>query len=808
MMWDAVFRDLRQAVRGLGRSASFAIVAVVTLAIGIGATTAVFSVVDGVLLKPLPYPEPDRLVRVQHVEPFPSVSEPEFVDYKREVSALSGLAAYRSVPATLTTAGAEPERVRAAQVTEDFFRVLGTRMWLGRAFTAEEDRRGGPGAVVLSHGLWQRRYGADSTLIGRDVVVNGQPRTVVGVLPPEVEFPGTDIALFAPLRLNYDSLWTRNNHYLQLIGRVAPDATIERARAQVASLARRFTIDFPDMYDQNRPLVTRVSPLSTVLVAESRPYLVTLFGAVTLVLLIACVNVANLMLARGESRRRDVAIRTAMGASRYRVVRQALTESVLFAVIGGGAGVAIAAGSIRALRAAIPSSVPRISEVSIDVGVLAFAIAITIVTGILCGVVPAFRVARDDASDTLKEGGRSSSQARGRGNARRLLAISEIALAVVTLSGAGLMMRSLWNMQAIDIGFSPDNVLAVQISPPVRYVDDRASQLYDRILERVVALPGVVSAGAVEQLPFTDGHSIWSILVDGGPMVPVSDAPWAMPQKVTPGYFNTLRVPLLRGRAFTDADRANAPPVALVNETMANKLWSGQDAVGRTLKMHNATAPWVTVVGVVKDVRSNGFLTDPPPTMYFPHAQGRSAYYVPTQMWIVARTTGDPRAIAGPVRSIVHDIEPSTPIAAVRTMTDAVAASVAPRRFTSLLLLGFAMVALVLAGLGIYSVIAYSVSQRRAEMGIRMALGARQGQVVSQVLGEGVRTAAIGAGLGIVLALATTKFLRAMAVGVSPGDPGTLAAVAVTLMLVAVAAAYLPARRASGVDPARAIRAD
>jgi predicted permease len=514
---------------------------------------------------------------------------------------------------------------------------------------------------------------------------------IVGVLPPDVEFPGNDIALFAPMRLNYDSLWTRNNHYLSLIGRVAPDATLERARAQVAGLARRFTIDFPDMYEAGKPLITRVAPLSTVLVAEARPYIVTLFAAVTLVLLIACVNVANLMLARGESRRRDIAIRTAMGASRYRVVRQALTESLVFALIGGAAGLAIAAGSISALRASIPPSVPRVSEISIDLGVLAFAVAITIVTGVLCGVVPAFRVARDDASDTLKEGGRSSSGARGRGNARRLLAVSEIALAVVTLSGAGLMVRSLWNMQAIDLGFIPDNVLAVQVSPPARYVDEQAAQLYDRILGRVGALPGVVAAGAVEQLPIADGHSIWSILIDGAPMVSIADAPRAMPQKVTPGYFNTLRVPVVRGRAFTDDDRATAPQVAMVNETMARELWPGKDAVGGTLRMHNETAPWVTVIGVVKDVRSNGFLTDPPPTMYFPHAQGRSAYYVPTQMWIVARTAGDPRAIAGQVRSIVHDIEPSTPIAAVRTMNEAVAASVAPRRLTSLVLFSFAM---------------------------------------------------------------------------------------------------------------------
>jgi len=555
-----------------------------------------------------------------------------------------------------------------------------------------------------------------------------------------------------------------------------------------------------------------VSPLSNVLVAESRPYLVTLFVAVLLVLMIACVNVANLMLARGESRRREVAIRTAMGASRFRVVRQALSESLLFSLLGGTTGVLIAVGTVRALRAAIPASVPRASEVGVDFPVLAFAIAVTVITGVLCGVVPAFRVARDNASETLKEGGRSegAGHGRSRGRVRRALVISEISLAVVTLAGAGLMMRSLWSMQAIDMGFSPDHVLAVQVSPPSRYVDQLATQLYEGIIGRVRALPGVHSVGAVEDLPISDDNSIWSIAIDDmSPATSVADAPAAMPQKVTAGYFEVMRIPLVRGRTFTDADRADAPLVAVVNENMARKMWPGQDAIGGRIRMLNPRMPQATVVGVVKDVRSSGFLTDPPPTMYFPSSQAqRMAYYVPTQMWLVARTTGDPSTIAAQVRSIVRELEPSTPIAKVQTMTETIATSVAPRRFTSLLLAGFAMVALVLAGLGIYSVISYSVSQRRAEMGIRMALGASRRQVTGQVLGEGIRTATVGAAVGVAIALATTRFLGAMIVGVSPTDPVTLVTVALALLLVALAASYVPARRASSIDPVRAIRAD
>ena len=807
-VFSSILQDIRFAMRGMQRAPAFTLTVLVTLAIGIGASVAVFSVVNGVLLKPLPYPEPHRIVRVEHTDPYGTVSEPEFVDYKRETRALSLLAGYVTGNATLASSNGEPERVRVTSVSEDFFSTLGSRMWLGRSFTAEENRRGGPFAVVMSHGLWQRRYGADSSIIGKTIVMNNRPRTVVGVLPPGVEFPAPDIGLWAPLRLNYDTLWTRNNHYLELIGRLAPGASVEQARVQIAELARRFGRDFPDVYDPARPLLTRVATLSNAIVADTRPYIVTLFVAVTFVLLIACANVANLMLSRGESRRREVAIRTAMGASRFRVVRQALTESLLFAVVGGAAGLSIAVAIVNASRATLPASVPRAGDIAVDVGVLLFALGITLITGVLCGVVPAFRVAQDDASDTLKEGGRSAGSARGRGRVRRSLVVAEIALAVVTLSGAGLMLRSLWNMQSIDLGFEPEHVLAVQIAPAVPE-DNRASQLYERILERVRAIPDVVHAGAVQDLPITDGNSMWSILVDGAQQTSVANEPAAMPQKVTHGYFDAMRIPVLRGRTFTADDRVDAPLVAVINETMARKLWPGRDAIGGTVKLLNETLPWVTVVGVVKDVRSSGFLTDPPPTMYFPQTQaGRSAWYVPSTMWLIVRTNADPRAVAGQIRSIVREIDAAAPIARVQTMNEAVAASVAPRRFTTLLLLGFAVVAMILAGLGIYSVIGYSVSQRRAEMGIRMALGASRSKVVGQVLGEGIRTGAVGSVVGLVIAFATTRLLRALVVGVSPTDALTLGSVSGSLMLVAIAAAYIPARRASRVDPVQAIRAD
>jgi predicted permease len=808
-MLGTVLQDLRFALRGMRRAPGFTLTVLATLGLGIGASATIFSVVNGVLLKPLPYPEPHRIVRVQHLEPFQTVSEPEFVDYKREAGAISLLAAYVAQDVTLGGGEGEPERIRAAFVSEDFFPVLSRPMALGRPFSDDENRRGGPFAVVISHGLWQRRFGGDSSIIGRQVVINERSRTVIGVAGARTEYPDAAIAMWAPLRLNYDTLWTRNNHYLQLIGRLAPDATVERARLEIQALASRFQRDFPDMYS-GEPLIARVAPLSNVIVADARPYIIALFGAVGFVLLISCVNVANLMLARGEARRKEIAIRSAMGASRARVTRQALTESLLFAIAGGGLGLVAAVGGVGALRALAPSSVPRVDEVSVDPMVLLFTTAVTLVTGVLFGTGPALRAVRDDAAESLKEGGKSSSgNARGLGRARRTLAVSEIALAVVALSGAGVMMRSLWHLQAIDLGFRPNHVLAVRIAPPQRYADAQATALYDRILELMRALPDVDKAAAVEDLPITDGNSEWSILIDGAPQTTVANAPSAMPQKVTPGYFEAMGIRVLRGRSFTDADRAQAPLVAVVNETMEKRLWAGKSAIGGTVKMLAEEAPWATVVGVVRDVRSQGFLNEVPATMYFPQAQaGRTAWYVPSQMWIVARTRGEPAAIASSVRAIIREIEPSTPIATVQTMDEAVAASVASRRFTTSLIAGFAVIAVLLAGLGVYGVITYSVNQRQFEMGIRMALGATPSHVVNQILGEGLWTGAIGAAIGLVAAWGATRLLTATLVDVKPGDPLTLSVVTLVLLTVALLAAWIPARRASAVDPAKTIRAE
>ena len=807
-MLSSVIQDLRFALRGMSRAPGFTFTVLATLALGIGGSVAAFSAVHGVLVKPLPFHDPARLVRLDHTEPYQTVSEPEFVDYKRDARSLGKLAAYQSATVMISGDGkdAEPERVQVLVVTDEFFSTLGARMLLGRPFTAEEERRGGPPVVVISHGLWMRRFAGDSAAIGKALIVNDRPRTVVGVLAPRAEFPSASVSMWFPKRLNYDTLWTRNNHYLSVIGRLAPGASAEEASAEVRALALRFTRDFPETYDQTKPLIASVAPLLDVTVAEVRPYLVTLFGAVLFVLLIACVNVANLLLARGEARRKELAIRSALGASALRVARQAFAESLLLAVIGGAAGVALAAVAVRVLRSVVAATVPRADGIAIDPVVLAFAIGITLVTGLLFGILPAMRSARLDSADTLKEGGKTSST-RGLGSLRSALVVSEVALSVVTLAGAGLMLRSLWNLQAVDLGFRPDHVLAAAVAPPVNYTPDKSIALYRRLTDEIRALPGVVQAAAVEDLPIVQCCSGWSILIDGAPMTTVANSPAATPQKVTPGYFEAMRVGLVKGRTFTAADDGNAPLVVVVNETMARTLWAGKDAIGGTVKMLNETAPWATVVGVVRDERLAGFLDDAPATMYFPQAQaGRSAYYVPSLMWLVVRTSGDPAAIAPTVRRVIRQAEPLAAIAQVQTMEQAVSASIASRRFATALIAGFAVVALLLAGIGIYGVIAYSVSQREYEIGLRLALGATPGGVARQILREGLRTAMFGAALGLVAALATTRLLRAMVVDVDVTDPTTLTFVTLLLLVVAMAASWFPARRASAVDPLGAMK--
>ena len=808
-MISIILGDVRYAMRGSLAKPAFTAIVVATLSLGIGATTAIFSVVHGILLRPLPYAEPRRLIAVEHVDPYYKVSEPEFADYRRAHS-LERVAAITMESANVTDGSGEPERITGARVSDGFFQMLGVVPMIGRTFTPDEDTPNRPPVIVLGYGLWQRRYGGDMNILGKDVMVNGVAQTVVGVMPPRFAYPSPDVAAWIPLRLNYDNLWTRNNHYLTLIAKLAPGVTFAGAVGELNWMTRRWTRQYPGTYAPDQPLLVNASRLDDAVLGKTRPYLYALFAAVTFVQLIVCVNVAALLLARGESRRRERAIRSALGASRTRLVRQILTESTLYAIAGGTMGLLVAWGGMRVLVAVAPPSIPRLDEVGVDTAVLLFSLVLSIVTGLLFGLVPALRSSDDDAGETLKEAGRTSRQGRGMTRVRRVLVISEVSLAVVILSAAGLMLRSLWKLQSIDLGFRTDNVLTMRVGlPPGDYQGASSVVLYQTLLDRVRALGAVRAAGAVADLPVADGWSVWSILIDGAPMTSVGAAPSAVREQVTPGYFEALGIRVVRGRAFTENDRVGAPLVTVVNETMAKKRWLGKSAIGGTIKMLSPTAPWATVVGVVKDVRQGGFFTDPPPTMFFPHAQaGVSAYYTPMDMTLVIRTGHDPLALVGAVRAIVRQLEPAASLARVQSMEQIVAASVMSRRFSAQLIAAFAALALVLAGIGIYGVISYGVTQRTFEMGLRMALGAPRWRVLGLVVAEGVRLAAIGLAIGLVGGLVVTRLMRAMFVELTPTDPVTLVAVTIIIALVACVASWVPGRRAMAVAPIGALRAD
>jgi len=808
-MLPSILDDLRHALRGMRRAPGFTALVLGTLTLGIGATVAIFSVVRGVLLEPLPYASPDELVRVQMLEPYRSVSEPEFADFRREARSFANLAVWRRERSALTGGGADAERVEVARVSDGFFGVLRTPPLLGRSFTAEEEAPGGGNVVILSHALWQRRYGSDRAIVGRQLTVDGKSFAVIGVMPQRFRSPEERIAMWVPLRLRYDSLWERNNHYLSMLARLAPGVGVGQAQEELLALGRRFTRDFPQYYTANAPLRPTVQLLGESMVGRARPYLVALLGAVAFVLLIACVNVAGLLLARGEARRRELAVRTALGASRRRLTRQVLTEAVLQAVVGGSFGVALAWWGVRVVQRFAPADLPRVTEIRVDGTVLAFAALVTLATGLLFGTWPALRASHGDTVGTLRDGGRGASgTSRWAGRARRRLAVAEMALAVVTLTGAGLMLRSLGLLQSVDLGFRTDGALTMQVSlPPTTYAGERAVSFYARLEERLRALPGVRHVGAVQDLPVGDGYSSLSILVDGAPPTTTALAPTATPMIVTPDYFRAMGISLKRGRFLSAQDVTDGPLVIVVNEAMVREHWAARDPLGATVRMFGLEGRWATVVGVVNDVRLAGFAAPSAPTIYYPYAQaGRSAYYTPTRMSLVVRTDGDPTALAGPAREIVRALEGDAPVSRVQTMAQVVAASVATRRLATRLLAVFALLALGLAAVGLYGVIAQSVEQRRGEMGVRMALGARRSQVLGLVLGEGMRTAALGGMIGAAASLGLVRLLRAATADLAPWDSPTLAMVLATMLVVALGAAFVPAHRASRIDPMPALR--
>ncbi|MEP7383642.1 MAG: ABC transporter permease [Gemmatimonadota bacterium] len=826
-MLSTLRQDVRIAIRGMRRTPALSALIVTTLALGLGANSAIFSVVNAVQLRPLPFPEAERLVQVAMQDPYFNISEGEFVDIRRDSKTLSAVAAFSGASITLTGDDVDPERTESTQVSERFFKVLEVQPMMGRTFSAEEERFGGPPVAVLSHAIWQRRLGGARDVVGRTIGIDGALVTVVGVMPPSFRYPPVGSgraadgvaggpALWVPLRLRYDSLWGRNNHYLSVIGRTAPGRGIADVNTELNVMGRSWKAQYPDLYFPAQPVAASVRSFRDALLGDTRPFLLSLLGAVAFVLLIACVNVANLLLVRADARRKELAIRSALGASRTRLVRQALTESLIFAIVGGTLGVLVAFGAIRVLVALAPTDLPRLQDVGIDGSVLLFTSLVTIATGFVFGVAPALAGAGDDTNETLKEGGKTSTTAaRGAGRTRRRLVTAEIALAVVTLSGAGLMTRSLLNLQHTPLGFDPRGVLTMSLTPPaptpplaVAEAAARSVQFYDLLLSRVRAIPGVQSTAASQRLP-VDGYNAWSILVNGASAARVADAPLATPDIVTPGYFATLGITLVKGRLLEATDVASSPFVVVINESMAKAHWGGRDPIGGTLRVRAEGRPWATVVGVVRDVRAEGLTGEVPRMMYFPYAQSEySAYYTPRSMSLVVRTSGDPSLITAAVRRVVHELDARTPISRVTTLDALVAQSVGARRFSTALLVGFAVLALLLAGIGIYGVVAASVSQRAYEIGVRMALGARAGDVGSMILREGMRTGVIGASLGLAGALASATLLRSMFYEVTAWDPTAMGAAVLALLVVVALASAIPAWRAIGVDPNKTLRAE
>lgn len=801
-------QDLRYALRGMLRRPGFAAIVLATLALGIGANAAIFTVVNAVLLRPLPFAHVDRTVVLAHREPLFSVSEPEFVDYQRGVKAFARLAAFSTPGITVANGDGEPIKSYAARVSRDFFDIVGTKPMLGRVFAPDEFLPTSKARLtVISHQLWVQAFASDPHVVGKAVTISGTPVTIIGVMPSGFTYPESDVSLWTAWRLDPDSLWTRNNHYLSAIGEVAPGATIEQARAQVRTLNARWMKDFPETYSADHPIQAEVIPLRDQLLGPTRPYLLALLGAVGFILLIACVNVANLLLVRNEGRRKELAIRTALGASHGRILRQTITESMVFAICGALLGSLLAWFGTRGLIALAPADLPRVEEIGVDGRVVLFTIAITVATGLIFGSAPSMRGLRGDSAETLREGGKTSAHGGSR-IARRALVIAETALAVVMLSGAGLLVRSLIKLQAIDLGFDPSQVLTMQLTLPAKkYTDTTADQFYRQLLERVSHVPTVNSAAAVSYLPISGSDNGWSILVDGKVVKTIAEAPAARPEHVTPEYFRAMGIRLVRGRAFTEQDRMGAAPVAIISDGMAKKLYPGVDPIGRTLKMFSDAAPWVTIVGVAADVRARGFQKEIPPTMYFPYSQsGQSAYGIPRTMTLIVRAPGNVSRLTAPVRKIIREMDSLVPVSQVATMDDVVGNSIASRRFTTALLAGFAALALVLAGIGIYGVISYGVSQRRYEIGVRMAMGASNGSIVRLVMSEGARMTVAGLAIGLLGALVVERSLASLLVGVTSTDAPTLAVVCLLLAAVGACACLIPARRATGVSPTEALR--
>ncbi|HEX4696404.1 MAG TPA: ABC transporter permease [Candidatus Udaeobacter sp.] len=805
-----ISQDLRYGLRTLLKNPGFTIVAVCALALGIGANSAIFSVVNAVLLRPLPFKNPEQLVMVWENaahQGFPknTPSPLNFLDWQRQNTVFTGMAAMCERSFNLTGVG-EPERVDGRRVSANLFDLLGVPASLGRTFVQEDDR---PGAhvVVLSDSLWKRRFGSDPSVIGRAVTLNGESYTVIGVMPRSVHLPAYgnwNDQLWVPIAFTNEEATQRGNHFLDVVARMKPGITLKQAQAEMETIAARLAKEYPKY---NMRIGATVTPLHEEIVGDIKPALLILLGAVGFVLLIACANVANLLLARAAVREKEIALRLALGASRFRLTRQFLTESVLLASVGAGFGLLLAVAGVRVLKTFVPSMILQIQTINIDAKVLLFTASVALLTGIAFGLAPALHASHSNLNDSLKEGGRDSSVG-GKGNRLRgLLVIAEVAVSFILLIGAGLLINSFLHLRSLDPGFRADHLLTMKVDlPELKYPDgERRAIFFDEVLRRVRALPGVQSVAVAGNLPFTYNGDSATIAVEGIPDPPPDQWPDVIYRAVGPGYFSTMGIPLTRGRDFTDQERTDSKKVVVITERTAQHYWPGQDPTGKRLKMGTSTSnqPWREVVGVVKDVRQNDFIAEPKMQMYFPYRQLKDL----AANALVVRTSVEPLSLATSVRNAIWAVDKDQPVAAIDTMDHIVSEAVARQRFTMLLLGLFATLALLLASVGIYGVMSYSVAQRTREIGIRIALGARRSDVLQMTVKQGLKLVGAGMILGLVAAFFLTRVLATLLFGISATDPLTFLGISLVLLVVAVLASYVPALRATRVDPITALRA-
>jgi len=808
----SIRQDVRYAARMLRRNPGFTLVAILTLALGIGATTAIFSVVNGVVLRPLPYAMAERIVVIWGNLHRPGVnaipgSAAEYVDYRDRTRAFDVVAAYDTDGFNLTGEG-DPERIEGAIVTPTLFPLLSANAAIGRTFLPEEEQPGRERVVLLSHGLWMRRFHGDPAIVGRPIAVDGASMEVVGVMPASFQFPDASTELWRPILLDADAVSDNNrgSHGYTILARIESGVTIDRAQADLDAVTATFKSEHPNNYRND--FSTSIRPLHDEIVGETSRPLYVLLGAVGLVLLIACANVANLTLARAVTRGKEIALRTALGASRSRLLQQLLTENVLVSLAGGTAGLFVASCGVRLLIAAAPDAIPRLHEVTVDGRVIAFATLISLATGLLFGMVPAMRASRTDLHDSLKEGGRSGGAMHRR--AGNVLVVAEVALSLVLLIGAGLLVHSFVKLQDVEPGFAPSNLLTFRLSlPAARYTTfAQGDAFFDNLFDSLKSSPGVSGAAAINALPFSGVGGSRSFFIEGREIKRPEDQPEEQVRFATHGYFETMKIPLLAGRTFSPRDTRTTTRVAVVNDAFARKHFPGGSAIGHRVAFSRDQPTWFEIVGVVGDIKHRGLDAAARPELYTPYRQPLFADWTVRPMQVIVRTAADPLAATAFVRREVTRIDPAQPISDVRTMEGRIQRSLKDRRFNMMLLAAFAVFALTLAAIGIYGIVSYSVTQRTQEIGVRVALGAQPRDILRMVVKEGLSMTLIGTAAGLAAAAAVTRVMSTLLFGVSAADPITFTVIPLVLIAVAAWACYLPARRALRVDPIVALRCD